>query len=315
MNMYGTAVLLPVCFLALYFILEAGEWGLAMALPLIGKSKEENQAVLKAYRPGLDGNELWLFMGIYMLYEAIPTLGGSSAMMSLEIFAALAVLGMILRFIGSFAGKTFASRFFTQLNGILALLAAAFLGLAVGNLLNGEQSTFITGLGILCAVWTVLGAFQVGTLCGAVKISNPLGERMRASFLVSCIPAVIVFVLLALGIRLDADYSDGYSGIFVTCLLCSAAFFIVSFVLTRKRWVKAGLTSIYFSVLFASGLVAGAAFFLIPSGFVMDLNRLKEGMDAIPGSAVLAAALIWTAVSFIYRLARKHIDYKWEDHI
>ncbi len=66
-------LLLPLCFFGLYMILEAADWGLSLAAPIMSRNREENKAIIGLLRPGLDGNELWFFLGLFMLSAAIPT--------------------------------------------------------------------------------------------------------------------------------------------------------------------------------------------------------------------------------------------------
>lgn len=72
MNADSNVLLLPLCFFGLYMILEAADWGLCLSAPLVCRSREENRALLGLLRPCLDGNELWYFLGLFMMGAAIP---------------------------------------------------------------------------------------------------------------------------------------------------------------------------------------------------------------------------------------------------
>ncbi len=54
--MESNALLLPLCFFGLYMILEAADWGLCLAAPIVSRNREENKAIIGFLRPGLDGN-------------------------------------------------------------------------------------------------------------------------------------------------------------------------------------------------------------------------------------------------------------------
>ena len=71
MNADSNVLLLPLCFFGLYMILEAADWGLCLSAPLVCRSRDENRAVLGLLRPCLDGNELWYFLGLFMMGAAI----------------------------------------------------------------------------------------------------------------------------------------------------------------------------------------------------------------------------------------------------
>ena len=61
MSADSNVLLLPLCFFGLYMILEAADWGVTLAAPLVSRNEEENKAALGLLKPGLDGNELWFF--------------------------------------------------------------------------------------------------------------------------------------------------------------------------------------------------------------------------------------------------------------
>ena len=55
-------------------ILEAADWGLCLAAPIVSRNREENKAIIGLLRPGLDGNELWFFLGSGWLHRSFRML-------------------------------------------------------------------------------------------------------------------------------------------------------------------------------------------------------------------------------------------------
>ena len=95
--MESNALLLPLCFFGLYMILEAADWGLCLAAPIVSRNREENKAIIGLLRPGLDGNELWFFLGLFMLSAAIPTASETPIHSGNIVLCVFVVLGALLR--------------------------------------------------------------------------------------------------------------------------------------------------------------------------------------------------------------------------
>jgi cytochrome d ubiquinol oxidase subunit II len=308
MEITGNVLMFPMIFILLYFLLEAGEWGLMTAAPHAARTKQERSALLNLCRPGLDGNELWLFSGMYLLSQFIPQISQFGGTACVTIFAVLAVIGMILRTVGGWLNKSLNSSFFIQINAFISLFTVVFFGLSLGSLVSGIQEGFLTHFGIIFALWMAAASFQTGTLWGAVKIENPLAERLRASFLVSSLVSILFFIILVIMMYSETELSSQSVICFIVSLILNGA----SFYFARKRSVALSLGVFIVSLLLACVFILGNSLFLIPSEFAVAAS---QGMTDIVPAAVLAAAVIWTGASFIYRLARGKIKYAWEDHI
>lgn len=118
MNSDVNILLLPLCFLGLYMILEAADWGLSLAAPLISRNRQENEAILNLMKPGLDGNELWFFMGLFMIQMAFPLTGESLTAGTVAVVV-LVVLGALLRLFAVLAKKYFSSPLAIKIMSIL----------------------------------------------------------------------------------------------------------------------------------------------------------------------------------------------------
>ncbi|MGN0953535.1 cytochrome d ubiquinol oxidase subunit II [Dialister sp.] len=314
MNADSNVLLLPLCFFGLYMILEAADWGLCLSAPLVCRSREENKAVLGLLRPCLDGNELWYFLGLFMMGAAIP--GVSETLFHTEriVLIVLVAAGALLRMAASLMRNLCSQPAAIKALSFFSYAALAVMGLAGASLLVNDGSR-ISLLGFFCALWMILAAFQLGTLYGAVKAVNPLAERFRAAFLVSSVLTVVVYIILAVLLKSHAGDSHTYGSFFWISLVATAILFAVSFLLTRMRHVKAGLAAAYLSSFFAIAIYLSAYAAVLPEIFPVEVNSLKLAMDGLPGTALLVVAFVWTLGAFLWRQIRKKEYYEWKDHI
>ncbi len=308
------ALLLPSCFLALYFVLEAADWGLSLAAPLVTRNQEENKAVLALLRPALDGNELWFFMGFFMLSLCLPDVRNSNMHPWYMTMVGLISVGAVLRMAAVLLVRPFSSRM--MMKGLSAYsLVTLFLTGLLGTALFSEGDGIFSLAGVFCAIWTVFACFQLGCLYGAVKAANPLGERFRAAFLVSSCLSVIAYILFAVILRFDLGESWEAGGYFWMSLIAMALLFAAAFILTRSRHPEAGLAAAYASAFFAMAIYFSACVMVTPQIHVVDIDALKAGMDAVPGTLFLMVTAVWSLVVFGWRMIRKKVVYTWQDHI
>lgn len=222
----------------MYFVLEAADWGLCLAAPLVSRNREENQAILSLLRPFLDGNELWFFMGFFMLSISLPDIRGTGMHAWYMTMLALVAGGALLRMAAVFLTKTFSSMVMMKGLSVFALVALFLTGLLGTAVLIDDGSVF-TMSGIFCAAWTVLACFQIGSLYGAVKVVNPLGERFRAAFLVSSCLSVLAYIIFAVTLRITLGDAWDAGGYFWMSLIATALLFAAAFILTRSRHPEA----------------------------------------------------------------------------
>lgn len=308
------ALLLPSCFFALYLILEAADWGLCLAAPLVARNQEENKVVLSLLRPGLDGNEMWFFMGFFMLSTALPDMKGTGMHAWYMGMLLLIGGGAVLRLCAAFLPGLFSSTVMMKGIGLFAFIALFINGL-LGTYILMEDRELFTAAGVVCGLWTVLACFQLGSLYGAVKAANPLGERFRASFLISSVVSVILYITLAALLRLELGAVWQGGGYFWMSLIATAILFFAAFFLTRSRHPAPGLAVAYASSFFAIAMYFSAYVMVIPGIHPVDVSALKAGMDAMPGTVVLIITAVWTLSVFVWRMYRKKVEYIWEDHI
>ncbi len=295
----------PFLFVSMYLILEACDWGLSLAAPLVTKNQEERQAILGVMKPGLDGNEGWFFLGMILLGSlAMPAMGGAA--LPAELLMGLVVIGALLRIAGCYGKKALGNgAFLLGLCGF-SVIALAVLGLFSASLLSETKSLF-SGLGICTALWFILSAFQTGAIFGAAKVMNPLGERLRAAFLVSCPLTLVLFLVTAFVLKGEAgDVSFFWAGLGASVILQIAAF-----LLTRMRQVAVGLAAAYISLAASVILYFTAVSERMASLYASAL----ASTGSAPDTMVMAGVAGWTVAAFLWRLSRKKETYDWKDHI
>ena len=268
-------------------ILEAADWGLCLSAPLVCRSRDENRAVLGLLRPCLDGNELWYFLGLFMMGAAIPGVSDNLFHTENIVLIVLVAAGALLRMAASLFRNTCSQPAVMKVISAFSYLALAVMGLAGSSLLMNDGSQFSV-LGIFCALWMILAAFQLGTLYGAVKAVNPLAERFRAAFLVSSVLTVVVYIILAILLKSHAGDSYTYGSFFWISLVATAILFVAAFFLSGMRHVKVGLAAAYVSSFFAIAIYLSAYAAVLPSIFTVEVDSLKtlycNGLDECLGA-------------------------------
>ena len=297
-------LLVPFCFLGAYMLLEAADWGLSLAAPFVSRNEEENKAILGLWKPGLDGNEIWLFLGLTVLGTGIA--GWDHSQPSLVLMG-LAGLGALLRLAACFCKKVFGSALVMKGVSAFSFVALFVMGLAFTSSLN-EGGALLSGVGVVCAVWLLLAAFQMGSLYGAVKVVNPLGERFRAAFLVSGILGFVLFLVTAGVLYLDAEALYQYGMLLWGSLAGGVVCFLVSFVLTRMRHAAMGLVAGYLSLLCQLALVFSFA------ASALYVHQEIKALEAAP-VALLGVAAVWSLAALGWRLFRNKENYVWDDHV
>lgn len=314
MDANSNVLLLPLCFFGLYMILEAADWGLCISAPAVSRNQEENKAILNALNPALDGNELWYLLGMFMMGAAIPGISANEGRGEGMMLIGLVLSGALFRMIAVLMKNVVSKPAVMKFMSFFSVIVLAGISLTGTSLLMPDGSYFSL-LGIVSALWVILASFQIGTLYGAMKVVNPLGERFRAAFLVSSVLNVIVYIILAILLKNHAGESNIYGNFFWISLVATAILFVVAFFFTRMRHVKTGLVAAYLSSFFAIAVYLSCYAAILPDIFPVEVGSVKQALDTMPSTALLALAVVWSLGSFVWRLIRKKINYEWDDHI
>lgn len=310
MELSNNIFFLPVCFFALYLILEAQDIGLCLSAPFIAKNKAESKAVLGLLRPGADGNEIWLIAGLSSISLILNgVLFGFSGMVLFLL--AIIILSALLRLVGALWADKFDSAMMIKLSGITAFVN---IGAVTSIILSVIDESAFSVNGIFSTIWLTCSFFQIGTLYGALKMTNPLGERFRAASLVSSLFSLATFIIFTvvwyifIESRMDVD-------MFFWGLVASALIFsVISFAATRTRNVGAGVICTYLAQ-----LCAAAVYLLGIEGILSAIRPGIIGMGADGYGAeinvIIGIAAVCSAAAFAWRMLRHKETYEWKDHI
>lgn len=297
----------PMFFLAIYLWLESQDFGVAIAAPMVARNEAERKAALNLLKPGLDGNEAWVFLCAGMT-GALFSDGRFNIPENTFLPLGIILVGMIVRLAAAFSGNVFQQslllrgiRFITIINVISASILAL-------ELVNRD---FFTTESILGLIWLLMSCIQIGAIYGACKTVNPLGERFRATFLVTNILSLILFIV-AFGAWyvLGGPEEMSAAGILLAGFSFVVIISAVSFFAVRARHVYAGMLLAYMAqwgamCIYIVTMIAG-----IPS---MAPNTVVVKGDM--GEWIIGFAAVWTGIVFIWRICRHKVKYIWEDHI
>ena len=310
--MISNTLLLPFICFGVYLLLEAADWGLSLAAPYVSRNDEECKATLGLLKPGWDGNELWLLFGLLSLGACDPSLAGSTQGM---ILAVLAILGAVIRLVGCFGKAAFGKKMVARLVSSFSVFALFMMSLT-GSHVFQEGESMISFLGIVFAIWMVLEMFQMGSIYGACKVVNPLGERFRAAFLVSGILSLVLFLISAGMLYVKVGDMYQYDTLaWMGMAGSSVIFFLVAFVSTRMRHVVVGLIASYISCALAFLVFVTAGASAIAVHHSVDVSALQQFQNSTVGMALLGGGVVLSLASLAYRLLRKKEEYVWDDHV
>lgn len=312
MYISNNILLLPVCFFGLYFILEAMDWGLCIASSFICKSDDERKVILKLLRPGIDGNELWFLLGITALIFFVDSVYNLNE--STKILTGIIILGCIIRFIFSLGIDIFKNKTSCRLMTLFSIISLFFIG-CYSFMPLYEESYLLSLVGVLSSFWMIFSCFQIGCIYGAVKTVNPLSERFRAGYLVSSLVSVFVYLIFSFFLKSYFDDNAINSGYYWIGLVSTLIFYVLSFYFVRSRNVKVGLVFAYFYLICS----LSTYFITYVSKFscwkILNVILIKKELVNLHILEILLITVIWTFVSFIYKLVRKKLIYKWNDYI
>lgn len=304
-------LLLPFCFIGLYFVLEAADWGLSVAAPYVCRNEEESKALLGLFKPGWDGHELWLLLGVLSLEAALSQAGSSWKGMAL---LGTAGLGALFRLIGCFAKGSMARPIFIKGMSLFSIFALFVMSLVISSFLHTEGA-MVSALGIFFAIWMILAAFQMGTLYGACKVVNPLGERCRAAFLVSGIVGLVLHLISVGLLYINAGDVYQYGYLLWIALGMDVLLFLSAFALTRMRQALAGLIAFHLSLISGMCLYMSAASSVTTVTQVVDISSGMAFFSGMENTALLVGAVVLSLAALGYRLLRKKEEYVWDDHV
>lgn len=312
MCLSSSEMIIPVIFLALFLFFELQDLGIGIMAPFVAKSDEEYEAVRKLLRPGIDGNELWLFLGLFLIGQM--SMQKDSYPTMFYLVAAVAAVSLFLRASVVYICPQKMETPVARIVSIVSFITLAFIGLflfSIGNVSAG----LLTASGIFGTLWLLTASIQLGAVYGAFKSVNPLAERWRALSLVVLLVSMICFLIWAIIeiVSVSNLMADNYS-LWIMAFI-SFAFSVISFTVIRLRLVGRGLLASY--VLLLSELVL-FVFISTIYGIIthtLDGNSILMMMEFYPINVWMVVIGIWTLMVFVWKIWRKKINYLWNDHI
>ncbi len=193
-------------------VMDGFDMGVAILLPVIGRSDMERRIVINTVGPVWEGNQVWLVLGAGAIFAAFPPLYGV-AFSGFYLAMLLLLCSLILRPVGftfrsKLAGTAWRNTWDTALF-LGGLVPALVFGVAFGNVLQGVPFRFdemlrMTYTGTL---WGLFNPFAL--LCGLVslamivmhgaaylgcKTEGGLRDRTRRAGTVAGLAMIVLFV-------------------------------------------------------------------------------------------------------------------------
>ena len=309
MDSVNFGIYIPILFFVLYFILEIQDLGICAVSVFISRNQEENKAALGLLKPGFDGDEFWLLLGTIGLRTGIYIGIYDCGMIALVL--GVAGLGMLSRCGAPFLRDIFKSKIMMGLLSVLAIINVFVVGMVFFSL--SEHKIFNFSLNtLLGCIWLIIISIQTGSLYGAVKVVNPLGERFRASSLVITPISLLTFLTLAAYSFLSTTFMEGSQSLYVWGSVFSILLLVASFITLRMRKLWVGFLLGYLYQIIAIVTISFSVF-LRTAGNNMENGMLTFGTELQYPLIVIGGIISGTV--FIYRIVRKKEKYIWSDYV
>ena len=334
--------LLVAFMLVAYVVLDGFDIGAGIVSPLLARSDDEKNLILRTIGPVWDGNEVWLLSAGGTLYFAFPLLY-ASAFSGFYLPLHMVLWLLILRAIGiefrMHLDEPVWKGFFDFIFVLSSALLAIFFGAALGNVIRGvplgpngfffeplwtnwrvgsdngilDWYTVLAGVVALCAL-TLHGSLYI-----ALKTAGDLSAR--AGKLASRVwPVVLGLTVLSLPATVFAvpgiltNYSKWPIGFVIP--LAVIASLVCIFLFHRQGRERNAFLS---SCVYLTAMLGGAAFALYPNVLPSSLNAQYNitVYNAASGSYSLSWGLVWWTFGmiiaigyfvFIYRMFRGKVS-------
>ena len=137
-----------------FAVMDGFDLGVAMLLPIVGRSADERRVMINTVGPVWEGNQVWLVLGAGAIFAAWPALY-AMAFSSFYLAMLLVLLALILRPVGfTFRGKVDDRRWRNAWDTALfisGLVPALVFGVAIGNVLEGVPFNTLPITTLICA--------------------------------------------------------------------------------------------------------------------------------------------------------------------
>ena len=212
-------------------VMDGFDLGVAILLPIAGRTDIERRIVINTVGPVWEGNQVWLILGGGAIFAAWPPLY-AVAFSGFYLAMLLLLCSLILRPVGfKFRSKVAAPAWRATWDGALFLggfVPALVYGVAFGNVLQGvpfrfDQTLRLTYEGsfwalfnpfaLLCGLVSVAMLTMHGAAYLACKTEGDVHDRARRAGTLAGITLVVLFVLGGLWVgRLDGYAITAFAG-------------------------------------------------------------------------------------------------------
>ena len=237
-------------FWSLYFLTEGFDFGVGMLLPVLGKTRDDRDTMLRAIGPFWDGNEVWLVIAGAATFAAFPIWYATMFSGFYIAFLLLLVL-LIVRVVSlEWRGKAESSGWratWAWVHTVAAVGIPLIWGIGLSSLLHGlpisSEQEFTGTFWDLFTPYTVVAGIAFVALFafhGAVYLTlRTTGDlRARAGRMAArlSVPAVLVgaaFLVWTLVTGIDNNDQDIFPGIVIVAVAAAAA--VIAAVTIRRR--------------------------------------------------------------------------------
>jgi cytochrome bd ubiquinol oxidase subunit II len=271
--------------IAAYVVLDGFDLGVGMLHPVVARDDEERRISLNSIGPVWDGNEVWLVVGVGVLFAGFPEVyatffsGFYPAFMLVLAFLILRAVSIEFRSKRPSAGwRTFWDGVF----GIASLLLALLFGLAFGNIAHGmpidgshnirfDPAQFVHPYALLVAITSVAMLAQHGAIYLAMKTDGDLQRRTRRAASRLILAFIVLVVLTAIATALfEPRLTDFYRQIWPLVIPLGAAVAIANVFRENRRHNE---SAAFFSSCVGIGLlIASVGLAQYPAVLASSLN-------------------------------------------
>ena len=236
--------------IAAYVVLDGFDLGVGILHAVVARDDNERRISLNSIGPVWDGNEVWLVVGVGVLFAGFPEVYATFFSGFYPAFM-LVLAFLILRAVSiEFRGKRSSAGWRTLWDGVFgiaSLLLALLFGLAFGNIAHGmpidashnirfDPVQFVHPYALLVAVTSVAMLAQHGAIYLAMKTEGDLQRRARRAAGTLVLAFVVLVILTAIATALfEPRLTDFYRQIWPLVLPLAAALAIANVVRENRR--------------------------------------------------------------------------------
>lgn len=262
--------------IAVYYVLDGFDLGVAVLMPFIAKTEGEKEALVRSVGPVWDGNEVWLLTAGGALFAAFPPAYATS-FSGFYLAIMLVLFGLIVRAV-SMEFRTYDRKWrklWDALFFVGSLVPALLFGVALGNCLqgiplaeNGDYAgTFfglLTPFPLVCGVLGLATIVMQGACWLSAKIEQGSDLQLRAKRLRAIMQIVTVVLVFATSLLfffvVHARFAEGPA--FVIAIIATVVLLValvVGFLASSRNrdWVAfiaSSLVCVSLVALFASSI-------------------------------------------------------------